>query len=146
MYFVFSVFTFFFLYLYILPCLMARLGRINLWQKGKGFQRVDNSKKWKYAEIKEKKKIFSRTSKPNSIKLGTNYSCVKGNQVFSSIKDQKPLRSILWSKRCKFSIHTQPRRVILSKLRPWSVRKEGQPNQTMNWLTAVDVMMSADCT
>jgi hypothetical protein len=37
-----------------------------------------------------KKKFFSRTSKPNSIKLGTNYPWVKGIQ-FCSNKGQDPL-------------------------------------------------------
>jgi hypothetical protein len=44
--------------------------------------RGDNSKRvkmhWKFL------KIFSRTSYSNSIKFGTNYSWVKGNQVCSN--------------------------------------------------------------
>jgi hypothetical protein len=40
----------------------------------------DNSKRvkihWKFLKI-----FFSRTSRPNSIKLGTNYLWMKGNQV-----------------------------------------------------------------
>jgi hypothetical protein len=37
------------------------------------------AKKWKYTEFK-KKKIFSRTSMPFSIKLGKNHSLVRGIQ------------------------------------------------------------------
>jgi hypothetical protein len=45
--------------------------------------RGDNSKRvkihWKYLKI-----FFSRTSRPNSIKFGTNYPCITGIQVCSS--------------------------------------------------------------
>jgi hypothetical protein len=37
------------------------------------------------------KKIFSRTSRPNSIKLNTNYTLVKGIQVYSN-KGPGPLQ------------------------------------------------------
>jgi hypothetical protein len=40
------------------------------------------TKEWKYTE--NFLKIFSRTSKPNSIKLGTNYPWLKGIQVCSN--------------------------------------------------------------
>jgi hypothetical protein len=44
--------------------------------------RGDNSKRVKLHLIFLK--IFSRTSRPNSIKLGTNYPWVKGIQVYSN--------------------------------------------------------------
>jgi hypothetical protein len=53
------------------------------------FPRGDNSKRvkirWKFL------KIFSRTRKPNSIKLGTNYPWVKGIQVHTN-KGPGPLQ------------------------------------------------------
>jgi hypothetical protein len=73
--------------------ILTRLGTNHSW--GEGFQvcsnegdcpspRGDNSERviihWKL----KKKKFFSRTSKPNSIKLGTNNPWVKGVQVCSN--------------------------------------------------------------
>jgi hypothetical protein len=54
------------------------------------FQRGDNSKRVKIHR-KFFKIFFFRTSKPNSIKLGTNYPWVKGIQV-SSNKGPSPLQ------------------------------------------------------
>jgi hypothetical protein len=51
----------------------------------------DNSKKSKNALKNLKKKIFSRTRRPNSIKLGTNYPWAKGIQVCSN-KGPGPLQ------------------------------------------------------
>jgi hypothetical protein len=44
------------------------------------FPRGDNSKRGKI-HLKFRKMFFSRTSRPKSIKLGTNYLWVKGIQV-----------------------------------------------------------------
>jgi hypothetical protein len=72
--------------------ILTRLGINHPW--GKGFQvapsaRGDNSKSVKKPLIFLK--IFSRTSKPNSIKFGTNNPWVKGIQVCSN-KGPGPLQ------------------------------------------------------
>jgi hypothetical protein len=90
------------------------------------FPRGDNSKSvkihWTFLKI-----FFSRTSQPNSIRLGTNYPWVKGIQ-FCSNKGSGPLQRGDNSKKCKngvgsfkifFSRTTGPIFTRLGTNHPW---------------------------
>jgi hypothetical protein len=115
--------------------ILTRLGTDHLW--GKGFQvcsnegdcpspREDISESvkihWKFLKI-----FFSRSSRPNSIKLGTNYPCVKGIQ-FCSNEGPGPLQRGDNCKNVKmgcghlkiyFSRTTKPILIRLSTNHPW---------------------------